>query len=151
MHTPQNRAILSTERKGSMQSSSHRIGKYELLNRLGRGGMGEVYKAFHPQLQRYVAIKLLLTTSETDPEFITRFQREALGVAQLRHPHLVQVFDFDIEGDKPYMVMEYLEGETLSQRLTRYHKSGQLLPTDEIVRLFQQICSAVDYAHKQGM
>ncbi len=134
-----------------MQSSSHRIGKYELLNRLGRGGMGEVYKAFHPQLQRYVAIKVLLTTSETDPEFITRFQREAMAVAQLRHPHIVQVFDFDIEGDKPYMVMEYLEGETLAQRMARYHKSGQLLPTDEIVRLFQQICSAVDYAHKQGM
>ncbi len=134
-----------------MQSSSHRIGKYELLNRLGRGGMGEVYKAFHPQLQRYVAIKVLLTNSETDPEFIARFQREAMAVAQLRHPHIVQVYDFDIEGDKPYMVMEYLEGETLAQRMARYHKSGQLLPTDEIVRLFQQICSAVDYAHKQGM
>jgi serine/threonine protein kinase len=134
-----------------MQSPSHRIGKYELLNRLGRGGMGEVYKAFHPQLQRYVAIKVLLTTSETDPEFITRFQREAMAVAQLRHPHIVQVYDFDIEGDKPYMVMEYLEGETLAQRMARYHKSGQILPPGEIVRLFQQICSAVDYAHKQGM
>jgi serine/threonine protein kinase len=133
-----------------MQSSS-RIGKYELLSRLGRGGMGEVYKAFHPQLQRYVAIKVLLTNSETDPEFIARFQREAMAVAQLRHPHIVQVFDFDIEGDKPYMVMEYLEGETLAQRMARYHKSGQLLPTEEIIRLFQQICSAVDYAHKQGM
>jgi hypothetical protein len=134
-----------------MQASPNRIGKYELISRLGRGGMGEVYKAFHPQLQRYVAIKVLLTTSETDPEFIARFQNEAMAVARLRHPHIVQVFDFDIEGDKPYMVMEFVEGETLAQRMTRYHRSGHVVPTDEVVRLFQQLCAAVDYAHKQGM
>jgi serine/threonine-protein kinase len=134
-----------------MQSAPNRIGKYELLSRLGRGGMGEVYKAFDPHLQRYVAIKVLLATSETDSELIERFQREARAVAQLRHPNIVQVFGFDIEGDKPYMVMEYVEGETLAQRMARYHKSGQLLPTDEVIRLLQQLCSAVDYAHKQGM
>ncbi|HEY7347469.1 MAG TPA: protein kinase [Ktedonobacterales bacterium] len=134
-----------------MQASPNRIGKYELISRLGRGGMGEVYKAFHPQLQRYVAIKVLLTNSETDPEFIARFQNEAMAVARLRHPHIVQVFDFDIEGDKPYMVMEYVEGETLAQRMTRYHRSGHIVPPDEVVRLFQQLCAAVDYAHKQGM
>ncbi|HLV99700.1 MAG TPA: serine/threonine-protein kinase [Ktedonobacterales bacterium] len=134
-----------------MQASPNRIGKYELISRLGRGGMGEVYKAFHPQLQRYVAIKVLLTNSETDPEFIARFQNEALAVARLRHPNIVQVFDFDIEGDKPYMVMEFLEGETLAQRMTRYHRDGHVAPTEEVVRLFQQLCAAVDYAHKQGM
>jgi hypothetical protein len=134
-----------------MQASPNRIGKYELISRLGRGGMGEVYKAFHPQLQRYVAIKVLLTNSETDPEFIARFQNEAMAVARLRHPHIVQVFDFDIEGDKPYMVMEFVEGETLGQRMTRYHREGKRMPIDEVVRLFQQLCSAVDYAHKQGM
>ncbi len=134
-----------------MQASPNRIGKYELISRLGRGGMGEVYKAFHPQLQRYVAIKVLLTGSETDAEFIARFQNEAMAVARLRHPHIVQVFDFDIDGDKPYMVMEFIEGETLAQRMTRYHKEGKRLPIDEVVRLFQQLCSAVDYAHKQGM
>ncbi len=134
-----------------MQAPPNRIGKYELISRLGRGGMGEVYKAFHPQLQRYVAIKVLLTNSETDPEFIARFQNEAMAVARLRHPHIVQVFDFDIEGDKPYMVMEFVEGETLAQRMTRYHRSGHIVPTDEVVRLFQQLCAAVDYAHKQGM
>jgi hypothetical protein len=134
-----------------MQASPNRIGKYELLSRLGRGGMGEVYKAFHPQLQRYVAIKVLLTTSETDPEFIARFQNEAMAVARLRHPHIVQVFDFDIEGDKPYMVMEFVEGETLAQRMTRYHRAGHVVPVDEVARLFQQLCAAVDYAHKQGM
>src|SRR5215472_15377943 len=134
-----------------MQSAPNRIGKYELLNRLGRGGMGEVYKAFHPQLQRYVAIKVLLTNSETDPEFIARFQHEARAVARLRHPHIVQVFDFDIEDDQPYMVMEFVEGETLGQRMTRSHRAGTLMPLDDVVRLFQQLCSAVEYAHQRGM
>jgi serine/threonine-protein kinase len=134
-----------------MQASPNRIGKYEIISRLGRGGMGEVYKAFHPQLQRHVAIKVLLTNSETDPEFIARFQNEALAVARLRHPNIVQVFDFDIEGNKPYMVMEFVEGENLAQRMTRYHREGKLPSTEEVVRLFQQLCSAVDYAHKQGM
>jgi serine/threonine protein kinase len=134
-----------------MESMPARIGKYELLSPLGQGGMGAVYKAFHPQLQRYVAVKFVLATAETDPDFIARFQQEALAVARLRHPHIVQIFDFDVEGGKPYMVMEFVEGETLAQRITRYHRSGQLLPASEIVRVFDQLCSAVDYAHKQGM
>jgi serine/threonine-protein kinase len=127
------------------------LGKYHLISRIGRGGMGEVYKAFHPQLQRYVAIKLLLTTSETEPGFTTRFHNEAMAVARLRHPHIVQVFDFDIEDNRPYMVMEFIEGETLAQRMTRFHQQGRLLPINEVVRLFQQLCLAVDYAHQQGM
>src|SRR5215472_10998383 len=134
-----------------MQSSPNRIGKYELISRPGRGGMGEVYKAFHPQLQRYVAIKVLLSTSETDPEFIARFQNEAMAVARLRHPHIVQVFDFDIEGDIPYMVMEFVEGDTLAQRIAHFQRAGQLMPTEEVARLFQQLCAAIDYAHQQGM
>ncbi len=134
-----------------MQSMPTIIGKYEIIGPLGHGGMGAVYKAFHPQLQRYVAIKLLLATNETDPDFIARFQHEARAVAQLRHPHIVQVFDFDIQDSRPYMVMEFVEGETLAQRLRRLHRSGQMLPTAEAVQLFQQLCSAVAYAHKQGM
>jgi serine/threonine protein kinase len=133
------------------QSMPTHIGKYELISPLGHGGMGTVYKAFHPQLQRFVAIKLLLETTESDPDFIARFQREAVAVAQLRHPHIVQVFDFDVRGSTPYMVMEFVEGETLAQRLTRLHRSGQVLPRAEVARLFQQLCSAVAYAHKQGM
>lgn len=133
------------------QSLPTHIGKYELISPLGHGGMGAVYKAFHPQLQRYVAIKLLLETTEHDSDFIARFQREAVAVAQLRHPHIVQVFDFDVQGSTPYMVMEFVEGETLAQRLTRLHRSGQVLPRAEVARLFQQLCSAVAYAHHQGM
>src|SRR5579859_2465835 len=134
-----------------MQSMPTRIGKYEIVSRLGHGGMGEVYKAFHPQLHRYVALKFLLTTAETDPDFIARFQQEAQAVARLRHPHIVQVFDFDVQDGKPYMVMEFVEGETLAQRLANYHRNKQTMPISEVVQLFQQLCSAVDYAHKQGM
>src|ERR1051326_3330374 len=134
-----------------MQSMPPHIGKYEIIGPLGHGGMGAVYKAFHPQLQRNVAIKLLLATNETDPDFIARFQHEARAVAQLRHPYIVQVFDFDIDDSKPYMVMEFVEGETLSQRLRRLHRSGQMLPLAEVAHLFQQLCWAVEYAHQQGM
>src|ERR1051326_138060 len=131
------------------QSMPTHIGKYELISPLGQGGMGTVYKAFHPQLERYVAIKLLLESTERDADFMARFQREAVAVAQLRHPHIVQVFDFDVQGSTPYMVMEFVEGETLAQRLTRLHRSGQVLPGEEVPRLFKQLCSAVAYAHKQ--
>ncbi len=127
------------------------LGKYHLIKRIGRGGMGEVYQAFHPQLQRYVAIKLLLTSTDDDPGLITRFQHEAMAVARLRHPHIVQVHDFDIADNRPYMVMEFIEGETLAQRMARSHQDGRLLPIPEVVRLFQQLCLAVNYAHQQGM
>ena len=134
-----------------MDSIPTHIGKYELVGRLGQGGMGAVYKAFHPQLQRYVAIKFLLTGAEAEPDFIARFEQEARLVARLRHPHIVQVFDYDVADGKPYMVMEYVEGDTLADRIAAYHRSGQLMPLDEVAQYFQQLCSAVDYAHRQGM
>src|SRR6185437_8061010 len=138
-------------RRQDMQSMPTHIGKYELISPLGHGGMGSVYKAFHPQLQRFVAIKFLLEHAEGDPDFIARFQREAMAVAQLRHAHIVQVFDFDVQDSKPYMVMEFVEGETLAQRLSRLQRGGQTLPAADVGRYFQQLCSAVEYAHKQGM
>ena len=76
------------------QSGSQRLGKYELRERLGRGGMAEVWKAFDSQLERYVAIKLLHADLQADPEFITRFFREARAIASLHHPNIVQIHDF---------------------------------------------------------
>lgn len=142
---------LTSWRVSFMDSIPTHIGKYELVGRLGQGGMGAVYKAFHPQLQRYVAIKFLLTGAEAEPDFIARFEQEARLVARLRHPHIVQVFDYDVADGKPYMVMEYVEGETLADRIASYHRAGQLMPVDEVVAYFQQLCAAVDYAHRQGM
>src|SRR5258708_6409592 len=98
------------------QAEEHRrLGKYELLERLGHGGMGEVWKARDTQLQRYVAIKLLRTELQDDPDFIAYFMREARLVAALRHPNIVQIHDFQLGGAQgkgvhAYMVMDYVEG-----------------------------------------
>ncbi|MCJ7548405.1 MAG: protein kinase, partial [Anaerolineae bacterium] len=73
------------------------LGRYRVLETLGHGGMARVYRAYHPQLDRYVAIKILRSDLVDDAEFLARFQREARAVASLRHPHIVRVFDFDVE------------------------------------------------------
>jgi len=103
-----------------MSTSPRSLGKYELQQRLGWGGMAEVWKAFDPQLQRYVAIKLLHMNLQADPDFVARFQREAQLIASLHHPNIVQIHDFHIAGppetDMPlaYLVMDYVEGMTLA-------------------------------------
>ncbi len=89
------------------------IGKYEVKELLGRGGMGEVYKAFQPALERDVAIKLIHTHLVGEPGAIDRFRREAKAIAALRHPGIVQVYDFDVEDEALYMVMEFIPGQTL--------------------------------------
>ena len=93
------------------------IGKYRIVEHLGRGGMAEVYKAYQPSLDRYVAIKMMHTFLADEKEFLARFEREAKVVATLRHPNIVQVYDFDAEGGVYYMVMEYINGETLKARM----------------------------------
>ncbi len=95
-----------------------RLGKYELQERLGQGGMAEVWKALDTQLQRYVAIKILHANLQEDPSFISRFEREAQLIASLHHPNIVQIHDFKVsrppESDSTiaYMVMAYVEGQT---------------------------------------
>jgi len=91
-----------------------RLGKYEFQERLGHGGMAEVWKARDTQLQRFVAIKLLHANLQADPEFVARFQREAQAIASLRHPNIVQIHDFQVSlppesaSPTPYMVMSYI-------------------------------------------
>jgi serine/threonine protein kinase len=138
-----------------------RLGKYELQELLGRGGMAEVWKALDIQLQRYVAIKLLQANLQADPDFITRFIREAQVVAALRHPNIVQIYDFHIseedEAEGPaadavaYMVMEYVKGSTLAHYIASTSYKKQFPSAAEIVRLFTPISLAIDYAHRQGM
>jgi eukaryotic-like serine/threonine-protein kinase len=135
------------------------FGKYQLLQRLGSGGMAEVWKAFDPQLRRNVAIKYLHANLRTDPDFMIRFVREAQAIALLRHPNIVQIYDFQIaepdsENPVAYMVMEYMESETLAdyiRRLRQNNSVGTLPPAKEIVSLFTPICLAVDYAHQHGI
>src|SRR5512136_2356779 len=118
------------------------LGKYRLLERLGRGGMAEVYRAFQPNLERDVAIKVMHSYLAEDPGFIGRFKREAKAVATLRHPHIVQVYDFDAEGDVYYMVMEYIAGETLKARLERLHAEGRQMTLAEADAIFHPLCDA---------
>jgi serine/threonine protein kinase len=118
--------------------------------------MAEVWKAFDTQLQRHVAIKLLHANLKEDPQFNARFEREAQLIASLHHPNIVQIHDFQIasseeEGTIAYMVMDYVEGQTLADYLRRTSRVGNVPSPTEIVQLFTSICLAVDYAHQQGM
>src|SRR5579864_4099707 len=141
----------------SMSTSPQHLGKYELQQRLGWGGMAEVWKALDPQLQRYVAIKLLHADLQADPDFVARFQREAQAIASLRHPNIVQIHDFQVSlppessVPTPYMVMAYIEGQTLADYIASTSAKGNIPSPFEIVNLFTSIGSAVDYAHQKGM
>jgi len=129
------------------------LGKYELLERIGRGGMAEVYKAYHAALDRHVAIKVLHPFLSEDPTFKERFESEARNVARLRHPNIVQVYDFEHDADRDlyYMVMEYIDGPTLSARLMALEFQGLKFPIAEAVDIARHLADALAYAHARGM
>jgi serine/threonine protein kinase len=127
------------------------LGSYRVLEPLGRGGMAEVYKGYHPLLDRYVAIKVLLSHLVKDSSFVERFQREAAAVARLRHPNIVQVHDFGIHEGVTYMVMEFVQGQTLKERLTALRVKGERLRAAEVLTLTKELASALDHAHANGL
>src|SRR5262245_29035310 len=100
-------------------SPGARLGPYEIVSALGAGGMGEVYKARDTRLERTVALKVLPERLAGDPEFRDRFEREARVISQLAHPHICTLFDVGRADDFDYLVLEYLEGETLAERIAR--------------------------------
>ncbi len=126
-------------------------GRYRIEELLGQGGMSAVYKATDPNLRRVVAVKLIHPHLSTDPEFVRRFEEEAAAVARLRHPNIIQVFDFNHDGNTYYMVLEFIPGETLQQRLRRYNASDRRLTPQEAVDILAPICDAVDFAHQQSL
>ncbi|MGF1504899.1 MAG: protein kinase [Anaerolineae bacterium] len=123
------------------------------MERLGRGGMADVYKAYQPGMDRYVAIKVMHPHLAYDDDFVARFQREARSVANLHHPNIVQVFDFDVEDDETYyMVMEYVEnGTSLKDMLQDLASEGKRLPLDMTLSIISKLADALDYAHSEGM
>src|SRR5437868_11620945 len=123
-----------------------RLGPYEVLSPLGAGGMGEVWKARDTRLERTVAIKVLPERLSASPEVRQRFEREAKTISQLSHPHICALYDVGREGETEYLVMEYLEGETLADRLLK----GSL-PTEQTLRYGIEIADALDKAHRQGV
>jgi serine/threonine-protein kinase len=126
-------------------------GRYKIESLLGQGGMSTVYKATDPNLRRAVAVKLIHPHLAADADFVRRFEEEAAAVAQLRHPHIIQVYDFDHDGDIYYMVLEYVPGETLQARLKTISANNDRLPFAETVRVMAAVCGAVSYAHERGM
>jgi tRNA A-37 threonylcarbamoyl transferase component Bud32 len=127
------------------------IGKYRIVEHLGRGGMAEVYKAYQPNLDRYVAVKMMHAFLSDEKEFLARFEREAKVVATLRHPNIVQVYDFDVEGGVYYMVMEYITGETLKARMQNLEGNDAWISLDDAARIILAVGSALKYAHERGM
>jgi len=113
--------------------------------------MADVYVGRHTTLNRPMAVKILHPHMTVNPELRRRFRDEAQAVAALRHPNIVQVIDFDVIDDRPYIVMELLEGMSFAEYLRGLHGMGHSLPLDTIVRLTGEVSSALDYAHKRGI
>ncbi len=133
---------------GALQPGASIIaGKYRLLQKLGEGGMGSVWRAEHIQLQSQIAIKLIDPSLANTTDALSRFLREARSAASLRSPHVVQILDHGVDDGTPYIAMELLDGETLGQRLARI---GPLAPADT-ARLLLQVGRAVRRAHDSGI
>jgi serine/threonine protein kinase len=124
----------------------NKVGAYDILERLGKGGMATVYKAYHAPLDRHVAIKVLHPAFKDDASFLRRFTREAQVVARLTHTHIVPVYDFAEHDGYPYLVMRHIEGETLKRRLAM---TPMLRP--DLVRIANAVAEALHYAHQQGV
>ncbi len=118
----------------------------EVIELIGKGGMGAVYKARQPSLDRFVALKILPPTSARDPGFAERFNREARALARLNHPNIVMVHDFGRAGELHYLLMEFVDGGNLRQVET----AGRLTP-EQALAIVPQICDALQYAHNEGI
>ncbi len=122
------------------------IGHYQIVTRIGAGGMGEVYRAIDTRLNRTVAIKVLSAQLSLRPDLRKRFEREAKAISNLNHPNICTLHDIGQAEGFDYLVMEYLEGETLAQRL----KKGPL-PTEQLLKVAIEIAMALDQAHRKGV
>ncbi|MBI3854179.1 MAG: serine/threonine protein kinase, partial [Planctomycetes bacterium] len=122
------------------------FGRYEIVETVGRGGMGVVYRARQTGLDRAVALKVLSPRLSSDPDLVGRFEREAKALARLSHPNIVAVHDCGVEGGTPYLVMEFVEGLSLRRLLAE-----RRLPPEEALRIVPQLCDALEYAHGQGV
>lgn len=131
--------------------SGKEIGNYRITERIGRGGMAEVYLGVHKHLDRQVAIKVLHGHLLDGGDFLTRFKREAKAVANLRHPNIVQVHDFDIQDEIIFMVMDFIDGSNLQERLVALDKKGERLSIKQIGSVINDVAAALDYAHSKGM
>jgi serine/threonine protein kinase len=122
------------------------LGAYRLQERIGKGGMGEVYRATHIQLGREAAVKVLPANLATDEDFLRRFKREASSAAALAHPNILQVYDYGEQDGTPYLVMPYVRGGTLKDRF-----AGGKTPASQLAKYLTEVADALDYAHRKGI
>src|SRR5262245_26934049 len=127
-------------------SNGTKLGSYEILGALGAGGMGEVYKAQDTRLNRFVAIKVLPDSAAAKPEARQRFEREAQTIAALNHPHICVLYDVGHHEEVDFLVMEFLEGETLADRLQK-----GALSVPQAMEFAVEIADALDSAHRRGV
>src|SRR5437588_8103168 len=127
------------------KSGPKRLGKYEVLEVVGRGGMGVVYKAVDPEIGRLVGIKMMTGKVISDPGHLKRFYREAQSAGKLRHPNIVTIYDLGVQEATPYLVMEFLEGESLDALI----RCGRAISLEEKLNIVIQACNALAYAHEQ--
>src|SRR5437868_2983032 len=122
------------------------LGSFEITGLLGRGGMGEVYRARDLKLKREVAIKILPEEFSRDPDRVSRFQREAEVLASLNHPNIAAIYDLEEAEGSRFLVLEFVEGETLAERIGR----GPI-PVEEALDIARNICEALEVAHEKGI
>ncbi len=122
------------------------VGQYRIIEQLGQGGMATVFKAYHPALDRYIAIKVLHPAFKEDASFLTRFHREARIVAKLDHPSIIPIYDFAEEAGTPYLIIRYVEGKTL-----KAVQHDRALPLDQLLPIIRAVTGALAYAHEQGV
>ena len=130
-----------------MAKQPEKLGKYNIVGKLGKGAMGEVYKGHDPVLNRHVAIKVIAESLDTDADLVERFRREARMAGQLNHPNIITIYDFVEEDGNLYIVMELLDGEDLKDVI----KSGSALTVDQILGYMEQIADGLGFAHDNGM
>src|SRR6476619_7279384 len=123
-----------------------RLGVYQVVELIGTGGMGEVYRARDPRLNRDVALKTLPSAFALDQDRVARFQREARVLASLNHSNIAAIYGLEESSERKFLVMELVAGETLAQRIKR-----GAIPLDESLEIAKQICEALESAHENGI
>jgi len=126
---------------------AEQIGKYQVLERIGRGGMGTIFKARDPMLDRLVALKVISNEVEVTDELRARFFREAQACARLTHPNIVTLYDMGEEGGRLFIVMEMLDGEELRSLIAQ----RKILPLEDKIAIMMQVCDGLHYAHQKGI
>src|SRR5689334_23124925 len=141
----------------AMSTTTRRIGKYELQKLLGSSSVGEVWKSFDLQYRRVVAIKIFHPDLQSDSKFMHRLRQEAQAIASLQHPNIVRILDARTARPKaansnsPYIVMQYIEGPTLADSIRNTSRKRTFPPVSDIVYLFTELGTALDYAHEHGI